>query len=369
MRYYIIAGEASGDLHGANLMKHIQQRDNSAIFQFWGGDRMQAVGGSLVKHYRELAFMGFLEVILNLKTILSNIKTCKQDILSFQPDVLILIDYPGFNMRIASFAKVNGIKTIYYISPQIWAWKEKRGYQLKKSVDRMLTILPFEKAFYKKFDMDVDFVGHPLLDAIEGFEELLPMPNFKEDSRPIIALLPGSRKQEYAAMLPVMGKMKQYFPHHRFVVAAAPSTDVAVLRSLLADESIEIVKGATYPLLQRATAALVTSGTATLETALFNVPQVVCYRGSWVSYWIARQLVKVKYISLVNLIMDRVVVTELIQGDFNVDLLKKELQRLLDGSARDKMLVDYKELRTLLGGPGASSRAAAIVLEELSSQE
>lgn len=368
MKYYIIAGEASGDLHASNLMKELKLKDADAEFRCWGGDLMAAQGGDVVKHYRDLAFMGFFEVLMNLRTILRNIKFCKQDILDYKPDVLILVDYPGFNLRIAEFASKENFKVFYYISPQIWAWKKSRVHKIKKYVDRMFVILPFEKDFYQKYDYTVDFVGHPLLDAISEDDKLDANDFRKEaglDDRPIIAMLPGSRKQEISKMLPVMRAMLKYFPDYQFVIAAAPSAPQEIYGSLVENTDIRIVKGKMHQLLAISYAAMVTSGTATLETALFKVPEVVCYKGGWISYMIARRLVKdIKYISLVNLIMDREVVKELIQGDFNTKRLRSELSRLTDDQDyRNAMLKDLDELHTILGGPGASAKTAELMLQ------
>ena len=365
MKYYIIAGEASGDLHGSNLMKAIKKKDSQAEFRFWGGDFMQKQGGTLVKHYRDLAFMGFLEVVQNLGTILGNIKYCKKDIEEYKPDVLILIDYPGFNLRIAKFAKSLGIKVIYYISPQLWAWKEGRVEIIKKYVDEMLVILPFEKDFYRKHEVDAHFVGHPLLDAIHDLPEI-DAQKFKLDNRlgdeEIIALLPGSRKQEIDKMLEVMLSVRPFFKEYQFVIAGAPSIEKDFYQRFT-DNQVHFVSNKTYDLLRCSKAALVTSGTATLETALLNVPEVVCYRGSQISYEIAKRLVKhIKYISLVNLIMDREVVTELIQKDLNTENLKKELSLILSGEKRSQVLSDFAELRTKLGGHGASDEAAKLIV-------
>lgn len=366
MRYYLIAGEASGDLHASNLMKSLQRQDAQAEFRFWGGDQMEAVAGvPPVKHYRDLAFMGFIEVVMNLRTILGNLKVAKADIEAYQPDAIILIDYPGFNMRIAEWAKKKGIRVHYYISPQIWAWKQGRVHAIKRDVDRMLTILPFEREFYHRFEMEVDYVGHPLLDAIENrpdvtVEDVLG----NDDGRPVIALLPGSRKQEIQAMLSTMLKMPAKYPNYRFVVAGAPSQTPEFYRDLGLGDA-ELLMNRTYDLLSVSHAACVTSGTATLETALFNVPEVVCYKGSAISYHIAKRLVKVNYISLVNLISDREVVTELIQGEMNAKRLSSELSDILEGPKRDQMLKDFEVLRTLLGGGGASNRAAEIIIDDL----
>lgn len=369
MKYYLIAGEASGDLHGANLMRALAEIDPQAQFRFWGGDRMEAVGGKLIKHYRDLAFMGFWEVVTNLRTILRNIDLCKGDITAYQPDVLIFIDYPGFNMRIAKWAKQQGIPTHYYISPQIWAWKENRIKAIRRDVDAMYVILPFEKDFYEgKHQYPVHFVGHPLLDAIAARREV-SMEVFKRenglDERPIIALLPGSRKQEIAKMLSVMLSVVGSYHPYQFVIAGAPSLGYDFYRQFIREENVHFVSGKTYDLLSHAHAALVTSGTATLETALFRVPEVVCYRGNWISYQIAKRVISLKYISLVNLIMDAPVVTELIQEDLNTRNLKVELDKLLDPAYRDKLQRDYQALRERLGNEGASRRTAQAIYNSL----
>ena len=369
MKYYLIAGEASGDLHGANLMRALAEIDPQAQFRFWGGDRMEAVGGKLIKHYRDLAFMGFWEVVTNLRTILRNIDLCKGDITAYQPDALIFIDYPGFNMRIAKWAKQQGIPTHYYISPQIWAWKENRIKTIRRDVDAMYVILPFEKDFYEgKHQYPVHFVGHPLLDAIATRREV-SMEVFKRenglDERPIIALLPGSRKQEIAKMLSVMLSVVGSYHPYQFVIAGAPSLGYDFYRQFIREENVHFVSGKTYDLLSHAHAALVTSGTATLETALFRVPEVVCYRGNWISYQIAKRVISLKYISLVNLIMDAPVVTELIQGDLNTRNLKVELDKLLDPAYRDKLQRDYQALRERLGNEGASRRTAQAIYDSL----
>lgn len=366
MKYYIIAGEASGDLHGSNLMKALKHKDPHAEFRFWGGDLMQKQGGTLVKHYRDLAFMGFLEVAMNLRTILNNIKFCKEDIKNNRPDVLVLVDYPGFNLRIAKFAKEVGIKVVYYISPQLWAWKEGRVETIKKYVDEMMVILPFEKDFYLKHGVKSHFVGHPLLDAISKLEEI-NVDQFKAQNhlneKEIIALLPGSRKQEVEKMLEMMLSVRPHFQHYQFVIAGAPSLDKDFYQKYV-DENVHFVSNKTYDLLRCSKAALVTSGTATLETALLNIPEVVCYRGSKISYAIAKRLVKnIKYISLVNLIMDREVVKELIQNDLNTQNLVAELNLILNGEKRQQMLHDFDLLREKLGGSGASDNAADIILK------
>jgi lipid-A-disaccharide synthase len=367
MKYYIIAGEASGDLHGSNLIKELKKLDHEANIRSWGGDLMQAAGAEVIKHYKELAFMGFIEVIKNLPAILNNLKFCKEDILQFQPDVLILIDYPGFNLRIAKWAKAQGIKVIYYISPQVWAWKESRVKLIRNVVDKMLVILPFEKEFYEtKWDFKVDYVGHPLVKVIDDF--LNNNSSKKENEKPVIALLPGSRQQEVAAKLPIMLEASKAFPQYKFVIAKASSLDDAFYDRFLKDhQNVSSSKNDTYTLLSTATAALVTSGTATLETALFGVPQVVCYKGSSVSYHIAKRLIKIKYISLVNLIMDREVVKELIQVDLTVKTVIRELDLLLNNTEKKQQLKnDYQELKNLLQqGGNASEKAATIIVRFL----
>ncbi|RWX03659.1 lipid-A-disaccharide synthase [Flavobacterium cerinum] len=369
MKYYIIAGEASGDLHGANLMKELFKQDPEANIRFWGGDLMQQAGGTLVKHYRDLAFMGFAEVIQNLKTILNNIKFCKQDILSFQPEVIIYIDYPGFNMRIAEWAKKQGFKNHYYISPQIWAWKESRIKAIKRDVDHMYIILPFEKDFYeKKHNFAVEFVGHPLIDAIHNRKTTDPASFRKEhnlDDRPVIALLPGSRKQEIAKMLEGMLSVVNDFPDYQFVIAGAPSQDYSFYQQFLGSSSVKFISNKTYDLLSISHAALVTSGTATLETALFKVPELVCYKGNWISYQIAKRIITLKYISLVNLILDKEIVKELIQDDFNKKNIKAELQKILAPDYRANLLNQYDLLEQQLGGIGASQKTAALIIKHL----
>jgi len=367
MKYYIIAGEASGDLHGRNLIKELRRQDPSTTVRCWGGDLMQQAGGELVRHYKDLAFMGFAEILMNLRTILRNLEFCKQDIRRNRPDALILIDYPGFNMRIAKWARKEGLRIIYYISPQVWAWKEGRVRQIRETVDKMLVILPFEKAFYKKWNFDVEYVGHPLVEEIDGFradprEARNPA---LQSSQPIIALLPGSRKQEIEKKLPVMLEVSRHLPDYQFVVAQAPGQDPSFYDSLLSDyPNVVSVRNATYALLSRADAAFVTSGTATLETALFGVPEIVCYKGSAVSYQIAKRLIKVKYISLVNLIMDKPVVKELIQDELTSGNLRRELEDLLHNDTRRRQLnEDYRNLKALLSQGGhASANAAASIL-------
>ncbi|TWF45468.1 lipid-A-disaccharide synthase [Chitinophaga polysaccharea] len=363
MKYYIIAGEASGDLHGSNLVKQLRQIDTAADIRSWGGDMMEAAGAHVVKHYKELAFMGFVEVVMNLRTILRNIDTCKKDITAWQPDVLVLIDYPGFNMRIAEWGKQQGFKIVYYISPQVWAWKENRVKKLKQSVDKMLCILPFEQAFYHKWNYEVEYVGHPLVEVVKAAKE--KPADAPLSDKPIIAVLPGSRKQEVSVKLPIMLTMAKHFPDYQFIVAQAPSLDDHFLEALTGQHpNVSMVKGQTYTLLRQATAALVTSGTATLETALFGVPEVVCYKGNPISYFFAKHLIKVKYISLVNLVMDKLVVKELIQHDLTEENLLKELRLLLkDTNVRKVVMNDYAALWHKLGEKDASRRAAEVIYE------
>ena len=387
MIYYIIAGEASGDLHGSNLIKELKKLDAGARFRCWGGDKMQEAGGELVKHYRELAFMGFAEVLMNLRTIFRNLKFCKQDILEQKPAALILIDYPGFNLRIAKWAKTKEIKIIYYISPQVWAWKANRVKSMKQCIDKMLVILPFEKEYYKnRWNWEVEYVGHPLVEVIEKSRALRVGPahhSFDEggsseskaisrkfSDRSIVALLPGSRKQEILKKLPVMLEVSKSFPAYQFIVAKAPGLDERFYDQLLQPfANVSYVNNKTYDLLMQSKAALVTSGTATLETALFGVPEVVCYKGSWLSYQIGRRLVNVKYISLVNLIMDKLVVSELIQHQLTPENLQKELEEILHNKERKEQLMkDYHSLKELLGkGGNASTKAAISITNFLSS--
>ena len=369
MKYYIIAGEASGDLHGANLMKSLYKEDATADIRFWGGDLMKNVGGTIVKHYRDLAFMGFVEVLFHLKTILNNIKIAKNDIANFNPDVIIFIDYPGFNLRIAKWAKPLGFKTHYYISPQIWAWKESRITDIKNDVDQMYVILPFEKEFYEtKHHFPVEFVGHPLIDAIHGQVSVDENQFRKENQlneKPIIAILPGSRKQEISKMLSVMLSVVDDFPDYQFVIAGAPSQEFSFYEPFLVNSNIKFVSNKTYDLLRVATAALVTSGTATLETALFKVPEVVCYKGSWASYQIAKRIITLKYISLVNLIMDEEVVTELIQDNCTKKRISEELKKITEPTYRKTLLGKYDALEQKLGGIGASQKTAKLIVSHL----
>ncbi|NJY63682.1 lipid-A-disaccharide synthase [Salinimicrobium sp. CDJ15-81-2] len=370
MKYYIIAGEASGDLHAANLMKALKKTDPDAQFRFWGGDLMEAEGGKPVKHYRDLAFMGFAEVLMNLRTILKNISFCKDDIKSWNPDVIIFVDYPGFNLRIAKWARKEGYKTHFYISPQIWAWKENRIKDIQRDIDEMYVILPFEKEFYEdKHKYKVNFVGHPLIDAIADrspvdLEKIKKEYNL--DERPVIALLPGSRKQEISKMLEIMLSVTDDFKDYQFVIAGAPSQEKEFYKPFIKKKNVHLVMNRTYDVLEISTAALVTSGTATLETALLKVPEVVCYKGNFISYQIAKRVINLDYISLVNLIMDREVVKELIQDDLNRKNLKKELARILNKEHRKKIFSDYYELEQKLGGKGASEKTAQLIYQKIS---
>ena len=370
MKYYIIAGEASGDLHGSNLIKALKKQDAAAHIRCWGGDLMQKAGGELAKHYKDMAFMGFLEVIKNIPTIFKNIKFCKEDIQNFKPDLIIFIDFSGFNLRIAKWAKTKGFSTNYYISPQIWASREGRIKKIKRDIDHMYVILPFEKEFYeKKHGFPVHFVGHPLIDAITHTPVqdaiIFRKDNDLDKEKPIIALLPGSREQEVRKMLSVMLSVQKDFPDYQFVIAGAPSLPNRFYSSFRENHSVGFVSDQTYSLLKYAHAALVTSGTATLETALFNVPQVVCYKGNWISYQIAKSIITLNFISLVNLIMDKEVVKELIQGDFTHENLKTELGKILNGANRERILADYALLQQKLGGVGASQKTAQLLIKNV----
>jgi lipid-A-disaccharide synthase len=367
MNYYLIAGEASGDLHGSNLMKALKQQDTHAIFNYFGGDLMKAVGGSLKMHYSEMAFMGFIEVIVNLRTIFKNIKLAKQDILDKKPDVLILIDFPGFNLKIAEFAKQQGIPVFYYISPKVWAWNQKRVLKIKKIVDRMFCILPFEVDFYKSWGMDVDYVGNPILDAISlNKTDALFKSKHGLDKRPLIAFLPGSRKQELVRVLPEMLKAVDRFPDFQFAIAGAPSFSEKDYQKYLAHHSLPIIFNDTYNLVLNADAAVVTSGTATLETALLKTPQVVVYKGNAISIAIAKMLVNIKFISLVNLVMDNQVVKELIQEDCSGDKISTEIDLMINNQDyRVQMQRKYEELAIKMGVSGASERAAALMIKYL----
>lgn len=368
MKYYLIVGEASGDLHASNLMRALQHEDPQAEFRFFGGDLMKAVGGTCVKHYRELAYMGFIPVLLHLRTIFRNMDFCKKDVEAWQPDVLILLDYPGFNLKIAEYIKRHTqIPVYYYISPKIWAWKEYRIKNIKRDVDELFSILPFEVDFFKKHQYPIHYVGNPCVDAVDDFRKK-GQETFSEfvtanglEDKPIIALLAGSRRQEIKDNLTRMIEAARSFPQYQFVVAGAPGIEPDFYKRYI-DSSTKIVFGQTYRLLQQAEAALVTSGTATLETALFRVPQVVCYyisAGKLVSF-LRRHILKVKYISLVNLIADREVVTELVADGMTVSNIKKELAKIISGgNGRSRMLSEYDRLIGILGEPGASERTAA----------
>ncbi|WBX76203.1 lipid-A-disaccharide synthase [Tenacibaculum ovolyticum] len=368
MKYYILVGEASGDLHGANLMKSLLKEDPNADIRFWGGDLMQEVGGELVKHYKERAFMGFIEVIMNLRKILGMMSFCKKDIAEFKPDVIIFIDNSGFNLRIAKWAKQQGFKTNYYISPQVWASRAGRVKDIKRDVDEMFVILPFEKEFYKKYNYNVNFVGHPLIDGIAGrkqVDEELFRKEYDLGNKEIIALLPGSRKQEITKMLAVMLSLVDDFSNYQFVVAGAPSQPYEFYKGFIGGKNVKFINNKTYDLLSISHAALVASGTATLETALFKVPQVVCYKGSNISYQIAKRIITLEYISLVNLIMDKEVVKELIQNDFTKENLKKELLDILEVKHREQLFLSYHELEDKLGGKGASEKTARLIVNGL----
>ena len=370
MKYYIIAGEASGDLHASNLVAEIKKKDKKAEFRGCGGDLMKAQGVDLLKHYRTMAYMGFVEVAVNLRKVLGNIAQCKKDILEYQPDAVILVDYPGFNFRIADFAHEKGFKVLYYISPQLWAWKRRRVKKVKRSVDKMLVILPFEEEFYKQYGVDVTYVGNPLLDELAKFgtanRSIFLRRNSLGEKREIIALLPGSRYQEVKRVLPVMLKAASHFPDYQFVVAGVSSLDKSLYKKILGNSDVFLIENQTYELLQNSSAAVVTSGTATLETALLTVPEVVCYKATGFSYFLAKWMIKVKFISLVNLVMDKEVVKELIQGEMTEENIVKELELLLHNSKRQrKLLEDYEELKDRLGGAGASEKAAEVITEAM----
>jgi len=369
MKYYIIAGEASGDLHASNLVAEIKKKDKKAEFRGCGGDLMKAQGVELLKHYRTMAYMGFVEVAVNLRKVLGNIAQCKKDILDYQPDVLVLVDYPGFNLRIAEFAHEKGFKVVYYISPQVWAWKRRRVSKIKESVDKMLVILPFEEDFYKRYGVDVTYVGNPLLDELAKFgtgnRSIFLRRNSLGEKREIIALLPGSRKQEIKRMLPIMLKVVPHFPEYQFVIAGVPSIEKSLYKKIIGNADVFLIENQTYELLQNTSAAVVTSGTATLETALFTVPEVVCYKSSYISYLMAKWMIKVKFISLVNLVMGKEVVKELIQNDLTEENIVKELEQLLrNGKRQRQLLEDYEDLKERLGNAGASEKAAAIIVKK-----
>jgi lipid-A-disaccharide synthase len=365
MKYYIIAGEASGDLHASNLMRGILNNDSTAEFRFFGGDLMAQQGGVMAKHYREMSFMGFWEVLVNIRQILRNLKFCKKDILEFKPDAVILVDYPGFNLRIARFAKQSGFKVFYYIAPKVWAWNESRVKILRKYVDHLLAIFPFEKDFFKQHGITVTYYGNPLVDAL--LEEEKGGDFFKNnniESKPIIAILAGSRVQEIKYNLPIMLSVVDSFPDYQFVIAGAPSLSQEIYSPYIKNNGVKIVFNQTQGLLRNSVAALITSGTATLEAALIGVPEVVCYKGSFISMLIASLFIKIKYISLVNLIMQKEVVKELIQYKLNTRNLTKELNKILPNQLeREKMLSSFAELKALLGDVGASERFAKHIVD------
>jgi lipid-A-disaccharide synthase len=370
LKLYIIAGEASGDLHGSNLIKALKARKTDLDIRAWGGDLMEGAGANIVKHYRELAFMGFYEVLLNIRTILKNIRLCKNDVQTFKPDALILIDYPGFNLRIAKWARQNNIRVLYYIAPQVWAWKENRIHAMKAHIEHLFVVLPFEKSYFEQHNMPVTFVGHPLLDQISISQESKREFETKNklSSKPIVALLPGSRKQEIKTMLPIMLSVADFYPDYQFVVAGAPSQNESFYREIAGGKNFTLLFGQTSEILRHAQAGLITSGTATLEAGIYKVPQVVCYKGSAISYQIAKRLVKIKYISLVNLILDRPAVKELIQHELNTLQLRNELDMLLQNeNHRNRIQLDYDELHSLLGGAGASERTANAMLKIIES--
>jgi lipid-A-disaccharide synthase len=365
MKYYIIAGEASGDLHASNLIGQIFKLDPNAHVRCWGGDLMKQQGAQLVKHYRELAFMGIIPVLLNIRTIAKNLRMCKADLLQYKPDVVIFVDYPGFNLKIAQFAHSNHIKTIYYISPKIWAWKTKRVHKIKRTIDLMLTIFPFETPFYQKWKYSVTYVGNPLFDAIQAHGNT-PNENFRTenqlDEKPIVALLAGSRKHEIEMLLPAMVETAQRFKQYQFVIAAAPNIDTKIYEQIIQNKNIKIVHNQTYALLQQSRMAMVTSGTATLETALFNVPQVVCYKMGFgnVLEKFRDQILKVPFFSLVNLIANREVVKELFQSQVTPDQIANELVRLdTDAAYRQRMIDGYAQIRRQLETPESASLTAA----------
>jgi lipid-A-disaccharide synthase len=368
MRYYLIAGEASGDLHGSNLMKAINETDPDAEFRFYGGDLMQSVGGTLVKHYREMAFMGFFDVLANIRTITRNLRICKTDILNFRPHAIILIDYAGFNLRVASFSHKKSIKTFFYISPKVWAWKKSRIKKLKKYINKLFVIFPFEVEYFRKNGLEVEFYGNPLMDSISQFQKTVDLStDFRKENmlseKPLIALLCGSRKHEISRTLPEMLAAAKYFPEYEFVIAGAPSIHEENYHKILGDSSIKIVYGKTYSLLSNSYAAVVTSGTATLETALLRVPQVVVYKTGALTYQIGKLLINVPFFSLVNLIAEKELVKELLQFNLTQDI-SAELNRICKNSARRQEILDgYDQILSSLGGAGTSDRIAKRIWE------
>lgn len=370
MKYFIIAGEQSGDLHGSNLIRGLYSSDNDAEIVCWGGDLMESTGAKLLMHYRRLAFMGFVTVLKNLGTIKKNMDLCKRQIKEFNPDVIIFIDYPGFNLRIAAFARNNGFRTFYYISPKLWAWNEKRVRKVRDFIDRMFIIFPFEVDFYAKHGIKVKYAGNPVVDEIERINATLSSSGSSDiignDPRPVIALLAGSRKHEVEHVLPQMLTTVSHFPDYQFIVAGVKNIPDSLYSAVIGNKPVRVIRERTYEILKLSAAALVTSGTATLETALIGTPQVVCYRADMLNMLIARAVIKVKFISLVNLNLGYEAVKELIQYNLNEKNLKEELGAILPGGAkRETMLSDYARLRTLLGQPGASSRIASEMVDEL----
>ena len=371
MKYYIISGEASGDLHGSNLMKAIYRHDPQAEVRFWGGDLMQSVGGTMVKHIRDLAIMGIVEVVAHLRTVLANIRLCKQDILAYNPDAVVFIDYPGFNLRIAKFTHSHGFKNFYYISPQVWAWKKGRIKTMRRVLDKMFVILPFEKPFYDKYGVEnVEYVGHPLLDAVADFNEGHTADEFRRqhnlDSRPIIALMPGSRKMELRKMMPTMAALASRHPEYNFVIAGMTLLGDSFYKPFLTSENVTLVYNQTYLLLQSAFAGVITSGTATLEAALFHLPQVVCYRANALTVAFAKRFAKVEYISLVNLIANKPVVREVIQEDLNKNTLETEFSKITkDKNNRMTMVAEYENIEKMLGSQGVSDKAVLSILKTL----
>jgi len=373
MKYYVLAGEASGDLHASNLIKEINLIDAQAQFRGFGGELMEQAGMTVLKHYRDLAFMGLVPVIMNIRTIRKNFRFCEQDMLAFKPDVMILVDYPGFNLRMAKFAKANGIKTFYYISPKIWAWKEKRVHKVIAYVDEMFTILPFETDFYRKYNYPVNYVGNPLLDAILEKKREPDYARFFDENnlpeKPILAVLPGSRKGEISVLLPTMLEAAAQFPEYQCIIAGAPNMGIEYYQPFMKESPVPVIWGKTYEILVHSRAAIVSSGTATLETAILNVPQVVVYRltPSWLFNFLKYFFLKTKFVSLVNIILEREAVKELIQWDFTLIKVIQELRNILHNSENEKrMLADYREMMIKLGDPGASKRAAELMVEKLS---
>jgi len=371
MKYYIIAGESSGDLHASHLMRSLKEEDAQAEFRCWGGDLMKKQGGELVQHYKEMSYMGFLEVVSHLPTVLSKLRFCKRDLKQYKPDVLVLIDYPGFNLRIAKYAKSIGLKVVYYISPKVWAWNTSRVRTIKRVVDKMFVIFPFEEEFYKRYDYDVAYIGNPLVDIIKSRDK---NDNFLSDNslddRPIISLLPGSRKQEIQKVLPIMLQLPEKFKNHQFLVGIAPSIPLEDYKKIISetncDSKVKLIHDQTYDMLSHSEATVVTSGTVSLEAAILNIPQVVCYKSSKISYKIAKSVIKVKYISLVNLIMNKEVVKELIQDGLTIEQLVVELNQIREGSLeRARILSDYDELNQMLqsGDKTASGLAAKEIVK------